>query len=90
MSLEDHKNPDGTYNGLSALGEFAGIEPEVAHRIYQAVLANKRLLDACSRHDFVETSGRPGHAAAFVCSQCHGSVSAIAAHWYKKGMEHSA
>lgn len=91
MSIEDHRNPNGTYNGPSVMAEITGLPRDEIVAIAEQVKANSQRLRACPWHEF-ERIPRPddnGQQARlgdrYRCRHCQGEVDASAYHWHQQG-----
>lgn len=86
MSLEDHRNPNGTYNGVKALAELTGLPQGEILATWESVKANHAKLAGCPWHEFERTKGVL-HAATheYTCKHCGGTVNHIAYHWHELG-----
>lgn len=81
MSMDKHRNADGTYNGVSALAELAGITLADATSIAEQVKANHAKLTACPYHEFAQLPHRLMH----ICTNCQGEVNDHAYYWHQLG-----
>ena len=84
MSMKDHQNPDGTYNGITALSELSGLSEETMKDIWAKVQDNNRALDACPSHDF-EPNPDGNRTAAYRCKNCGGTVTDNNYRWHELG-----
>jgi hypothetical protein len=85
MAIGDHRNPDGTYNGVGVMAEVSGLSRASVEGIWRQVKANAVLLNACTRHDFKPAD--PG-VRSRRCIHCGGSVGLAEARWYELGRAH--
>lgn len=85
MSLEDHRNPNGTYNGPSVMAEITGLPREEIVAIAEQVKANSQRLRACPWHEFEELITAPPGRGRYRCRHCQGEVDASAYHWHQQG-----
>lgn len=84
--LDNHRNADGTYDGVGVMSEVSGLSRAGVTELLAEVRANAALLDACGRHDFLQIAPRFG--SKWKCVACGGVVSAEAVHWYVRGQAH--
>jgi hypothetical protein len=85
MSLNDHRNASGTYNGVTAMAEMTGLRASVVSDLWAEVKANGAKLAACPRHNFAPAVAP--HPRRRTCEHCGGWVSGTDAHWYERGLE---
>ena len=92
MDLKDHQNPDGTYNGVTALAELTGRLPSEMREIAEQVMANHAKLRACAYHEF-ERIARPDDSPdvqarlgdKWRCTNCGGEIDSVAHSWHEQG-----
>lgn len=62
---------------------------EQARALLAEVRANRLRLEACRVHHFKPVAGEEQRILTrrYRCSQCEGTVSAEAAHWYDRGLK---
>lgn len=82
--MQQHRNPDGTYNGVAVMSDVSGLPRESILSIWHQVKANAALLDACSLHDF--KPAEPGHRSRR-CMHCGGTVGLSEVLWYERGIQ---
>lgn len=85
MTMDSHRNPDGTYDGLGVLGELSGLGRDTAMDIFAQVKANSAKLNACPRHDFSPIPPLRQLRQRYRCEHCGGEVDAHAYHWHEQG-----
>ena len=88
MSIEDHKNPNGTYNGPSVLSEITGLPKGEIQSIMELVQANHRKLDSCPYHEFEaipKDQGMLSRQSAYRCIHCGGEVDQQRYRWHELG-----
>lgn len=85
-AFKEFKNPDGTYDGLAAMGSVTGLSRQTMLEIAADVKANHARLTACARHDFAPADTG---ARRRVCRNCDGWSDLHAVHWYEKGLAHA-
>ena len=85
VDLDKHRNPDGTYEGLGALGELAGISRSSAQDMLAQVKANSQRLSGCAWHDFAPIPPLRTLGQRYRCEHCSGEVDAHAYHWHEIG-----
>lgn len=86
--LDDHRNPDGTYDGVGAIGEITGLGRDEMLVIWKRAKENSSRLDACPWHDFAPipgTANAAGLRPRYRCIHCGGEVDANAHYWHEKG-----
>lgn len=86
MDLDKHKNPDGTYNGVSALSEFSGLSEKSIQDIMAEVKANQAKLNGCLYHEFeLHEQGALVSRSKFRCIHCGGIITGEKYHWHELG-----
>jgi len=85
MSLGDHRNADGTYNGVGVMSEMSGLSRAAVTGIWESVKANQSKLDACAIHNFEPAA--PG-VKNRTCTECGGEASIVNVLWYERGLRH--
>ena len=85
MSLEDHRNPGGTYDGIGAMAEFTRLPRSEVEAIAAQVKANHEKLKGCPWHEFEALITAPPGGGRYRCRHCHGEVDASAYHWHQQG-----
>ncbi|WOL24330.1 hypothetical protein fHeYen801_120 [Yersinia phage fHe-Yen8-01] len=90
MSLKDHQNPDGNYNGISAMSELTGIKETEVSRIWAEVQANNQKMENCPYHEFEENQGELADRAVnrgkrYVCIHCGGYINPVMYRWHELG-----
>ena len=83
--MDEHRNPDGTYNGVAVLSELSGLPQMRIREIAELVKANHARLEACGFHEFVALSGK---RKRYQCIHCAGEIDASSYHWHQKGRRH--
>lgn len=92
MSLNDHRNPNGTYDGIGVMSEVTGLPRDEIRALAEQVKANHQKLAGCPWHEF-ERIQRPDDGAVlqarlgdrYRCIHCDGEVDASAYHWHQQG-----
>ncbi|BCP56251.1 hypothetical protein K32_48680 [Kaistia sp. 32K] len=84
-SLDKHRNPNGTYNGVPALAELTGQSLDEIVALWESVKANRAKLDACPWHEFEQLITAPPGAGKYRCRHCDGEVDASAYRWHQLG-----
>lgn len=82
--FEQHKNPDGTYNGVGVMSDLSGMPRSEVLAIWGQVKANQAKLNACPYHEFdpiLPLATKPRYR----CNHCGGEVDASAYHWHEQG-----
>lgn len=91
MSMKDHQNPDGTYNGVGVMSELSGLEQDHVVSIMEAVKANNALLESCAWHWFVPNPDLENPASplcrhkAYKCVHCGGTINPVMYKWHQLG-----
>ncbi len=88
MSIDKHRNPNGTYNGVTAMAELTGIGADEIRAIAEQVKANSAKLNSCPYHDFELIPGSAnaaGFKARYRCAHCEGEIDSIAHSWHDLG-----
>lgn len=85
MSLEDHRNPNGTYDGAGVLSELTGLGRDEVLAIAEQVRANHARLEGCPWHEFEALVTAPPGDGRYRCRHCRGEVDAVAYRWHQKG-----
>jgi hypothetical protein len=65
------------------------LDKETAHKLFEQVKENHRILDSCTRHAF-DIDKNPGQVFGkkWECSNCGGNVDSMAKLWYERGLQH--
>ncbi len=85
MSLEKHRNPNGTYDGPGVMSEITGLGRDEVLAIAEQVKANNAKLNACPWHEFEEEQTTEAHKQRYRCRHCGGTVDAVAYRWHERG-----
>lgn len=89
MSLDKHRNPNGTYNGVTLMAELTGLGQDEIRAIAEQVKANQAKLDACPWHEFERSTAtgmlRSVTHQRYVCRNCGGEVDHHAHYWHELG-----
>lgn len=85
MSFEQHRNPDGTYNGIGLMADLTGLARESVVEIAERVRANHEALESCSYHEFSPILPRVPTRQRYRCIHCGGEVDYHAWYWHEKG-----
>lgn len=88
MGIEDHRKPNGKYDGLGVMGELTGLGRSTMTDLWAQVKANQSLLNSCRRHDFAPAID-PGQRKRR-CNNCRGEADVVNAKWYEDGLKHAA
>lgn len=89
--MDKHRNPDGTYNGVSALADYSGLTKAEIRAIVERVKANNAKLDGCAYHVFdrIDDLSDPAsffrHKQRYRCRHCGGDVDGHQHHWHELG-----
>lgn len=91
MALDDHRKPDGNYDGVGAMAEISGLTRDVIIGIAAQVKANQVRLDGCPWHEFEVVPQDDGVTPQarlsdkYRCRHCQGEVDAIRYRWHQLG-----
>lgn len=92
MSLEDHRKPNGNYDGVGVMSEVTGLARDEIRAIAEQVKANSAKLRACPWHEFEPALGfqqmntaPPIGRERYRCKHCQGEVDSSAYHWHEQG-----
>ena len=91
MSLKDHQNPNGTYDGVGALSELTGISRDDVASTFERVKANNALLESCAWHWFVLNPDIQApldylnRHLAYKCVHCGGTITPAMYKWHQLG-----
>lgn len=87
--MEQHKNPDGTYDGAGVLSEVSGLSREMVKELWEEVQANNAKLNACLYHEFEQSPKtamlRSLTHQKYICKHCGGEVNYHAYLWHQTG-----
>jgi len=89
MAIDDHKKPDGTYNGPGVFSEITGLRIAEVKSVIEQVQENNRKLNSCSYHEF-EQSGQTSMLRSlthqkYICRHCGGEVDYHKWRWHELG-----
>lgn len=91
MSIKDHQNPDGTWNGVGVLSELTGLTKEAVQTTFESVKANNMKLETCQYHEFIlnpdlETPESPVlRHMKYKCVHCEGTINPVMYRWFELG-----
>lgn len=86
MDLDKHKNPNGTYNGVTALSELSGLPVKDLKEIIAEVQANQSILNGCQYHEFELHEQRAlVSTSKFRCIHCGGIIKGDQYRWHELG-----
>lgn len=85
MSIEDHRNPNGTYDGVGVMSEISGLPRGEIEAIAAQVKANQSKLDGCAYHEFERLITAPPGRETYGCKHCRGTVDVIRYRWHELG-----
>lgn len=83
--LDQHRNPDGTYNGVGVMADLTGLSRKTIQEIAEEAKANQARLASCPYHDFSPILPRRTLGQKYRCIECGGEVDAHAYHWFQEG-----
>jgi len=93
MSLKDHQNPNGTYNGVSALSEISGLSEAEISATMENIKANNLRLERCQYHEFAINPDLSNPDSPVVrhlkykCIHCGGTINPTAWRWFELGRQ---
>lgn len=85
MSFDQHRNPDGTYNGIGVMADLTGLSRLSVAEIAEQVRANHELLESCGYHEFSPILPLKPMRQRYRCINCGGEVDHTAWYWHEKG-----
>lgn len=91
MSLKDHQNQDGTYNGVGVMSDLTGLPRSDVLASMEKIKANNALLESCAWHWFVlnpdvDEPMRPvNRHQAYKCVHCGGTITPVMYKWHQLG-----
>lgn len=88
MPVGDHRNPDGTYNGVAVMSAVTRLPQAEVQRLWDEVRANHAKLNACPRHDFEPATEALQRRR--ICRACGGWADSVAVSWYERGLRDGA
>lgn len=87
--IDNHRNPDGTYDGAGVMSEMTGLGRGDVLGILEQVKANNAKLNACPWHEFEQSAQtaplRSLTHQKYVCRHCGGEIDASAYYWHEQG-----
>ncbi len=83
--MNKHRNPNGTYNGITAIADLSGLSRRSVFQIAADVKANHALLDACPYHEFSPILPRAVVNQRYRCIECGGEIDYHGWYWHQKG-----
>ena len=87
--LDDHRNPDGTYDGIGAMSDLTGMSRDRLKQLAEAVRANHAALSSCAYHEFEPMAPIQPPALSITqkyrCQHCGGEVESFAYRWHEQG-----
>lgn len=93
MSIKDHQNPDGTYNGVGVLSELTGVSKEDVLITFETIKANNQRLESCQYHEFTINPDLSNPDSPIVrhlkykCIHCGGTVNPVMWRWFEIGRQ---
>lgn len=85
MSLEDHRKPNGNYDGIGVMAEVTGLPRDEIRALAEQVKANSAKLRTCPWHEFEALITAPPGSGRYRCRNCKGEVDSSAYHWHEQG-----
>lgn len=89
MSMDDHRKPDGSYNGVTALSSLTCLPSDEIIAIAHQIEENQRKLDSCLYHEFNPSKPpavlRSLSHQKYICRHCGGEVDYARYHWHELG-----
>lgn len=85
MSFDQHRNADGTYDGLGVMADLTGLSRQSMVEIHERVKENQSLLNGCGYHEFSPILPRVRMNQKYRCINCGGEVDSSAFYWFEKG-----
>lgn len=87
--MDDHKNPDGTHDGIGVMSALTGLPRAEVQDLAQRVRANGDRLESCAYHEFVQTKdtmwAKTPSKWRYVCKRCGGEIGHHEYVWHQKG-----
>ena len=83
--MNNHRNPDGTYNGVSFMAEVTGLPRKTVAEIAAEVRVNQQRLRGCVRHDFEPLPPLTTINQRHRCIHCDGEIDYHAWYWHEQG-----
>lgn len=84
--MNQHRNPDGTYNGVGVMSELTGLPRTTVQELADKARENIARLNACERHQFEPIGPVQPLRTRYRCAKCGGEVDSHARHWYERGL----
>lgn len=84
--IGNHRNPDGTYNGVGVMAELTGLSRQSIAAVAEQVKENQARLRSCPHHEFSPILPRRLLGQRYRCIECGGEVDAHAYHWFQEGL----
>lgn len=83
--MNNHQNPDGTYDGIAVMSSVTGLPRKTVAEIAEEVRANHALLHDCPYHEFAPIQPRVKAGQRYRCIECGGEVDHHAWLWHERG-----
>ena len=87
MSMDSHRNPDGTYDGIGVMSQVSGLSRADVLSIAEQVKANHAKLNSCAYHEFAPILPLVPVRQRYRCINCGGEIDAIAHMWHERGRD---
>lgn len=86
--LNDHRNPDGTYDGIGVMSDLTGMPRDRLKQLAESVRANHAALSSCAYHEFeriIQEYEAAWSRQRYRCRHCGGEIDANAYRWHEQG-----
>lgn len=87
--LDDHRNPDGTYDGVGVISDLTGMPRDRLQKLAEVVKANHAALSSCAYHEFdpMAPVWPPSLSMKqkYRCRRCGGEIDSHAHYWHEQG-----
>lgn len=83
--MDEHRNPDGTYDGFGSMSAVTGLPHSELRRLAESARANHERLRSCARHEFEPVLPMVPMRQWYRCRNCGGEVDAHAYYWHEQG-----
>ena len=87
--MDQHRNPDGTYDGAAVMSSMTGLSKENVKKLWAQVKENHTRLESCPYHEFEQSKKtamlRSLTHQRYVCIHCGGEIDHQAYMWHERG-----